>query len=136
MAAEDRAPSPSARTQLTDLVRERKAALGLSYERLAKRCVDPETGEMPVKSSWLHRLVTGLPVISPDLSQLQALAAGLDVPLGRIQDAAGAQFFGIDVVPARSGEVRALVERADRMSPEQLEQLLRLLDTFTPGDQA
>ncbi|MET9516998.1 hypothetical protein [Streptomyces sp. NPDC002994] len=134
MAAEDRAPAPSGRTQLTDLVRERKSALGLSYDRLAKRCIDPESGEQTVKSSWLHRLATGEPVISPDLAQLRGMAAGLDVPLGRIQDAAGSQFFGIDVVTARSGEVRALVERADRMSPEQLEQLMRLLDAFTSRD--
>lgn len=136
MAAEDRAQSPSARTQLTDLVRERKSTLGLSYDRLAKRCIDPKSGEQTVKSSWLHRLATGERVISPDLEQLRGMAAGLDVPLGRIQDAAGSQFFGIDVVPARSSEVRALVERADRMSPEQMEQLLRLLDTFAPGDKA
>ncbi|MEV1094735.1 XRE family transcriptional regulator [Streptomyces sp. NPDC049952] len=131
MAAEERAPHHDARYQLADLVRARKAELDLSYEKLAVRCVDPETGSQTVKSSWLHRLATYLPVQAPDLPALRGLAAGLDVPLGRVQDAAGAQFFGIDVVWSASGDARALVERADRMTAEQREQLMRLLDTFT-----
>ncbi|MFJ4917188.1 XRE family transcriptional regulator [Streptomyces sp. NPDC088726] len=132
MAVEDRAPQPSARTQLADLVRDRKASLDLSYEKLAVRCVDPETGVQTVKSSWLHRLATDMPVQAPDLSALRGMAVGLDVPLGRVQDAAGAQFFGIDVVWSESGDARALVERADRMTSEQREQLMRLLDSFAP----
>ncbi|MGC5400167.1 hypothetical protein ACPXCP_31060 [Streptomyces sp. DT20] len=132
MAVEDRAPRPSDRTQLADLVRDRKAHLDLSYEKLAVRCVDPETGVQTVKSSWLHRLATDMPVQAPDLPALRGMAAGLDVPLGRVQDAAGAQFFGIDVVWSVSGDARALVERADRMTSEQREQLMRLLDSFAP----
>lgn len=134
MAAEERAPQLGTRTQLADLVRERKTQLGLSYERLASRCVDPVTGERTVTSSWLHRLATGLTVQPPSLPDLRGMAAGLDVPLGRVQDAAGAQFFGIDVVWSASGDARALVERADRMTPEQREQLMRLLDTFAPRE--
>lgn len=129
MAAENRA-TPMGRTQLRDLVRERRAALGLSYERLAAQCVDPKSGEQTIKSSWLHRLESGQPVQPPDYPQLRGLAAGMDVPLGRVQDAAGAEFFGIDVVPSRSGMARALLERTDRMTEVQMEQLLRLLDTF------
>ncbi|MHC3392048.1 XRE family transcriptional regulator [Streptomyces lavendulocolor] len=115
-------------------MRERKEALGLSYDRLASRSVDPETGEAAVKYSWLHRLATGLPVQAPSLAQLRGLAAGLEVPLARVQEAAGAEFFGIDTVWSTSGEARALVERADRLTPEQREQLVRLLDTFAPSD--
>ncbi|MFJ3536993.1 XRE family transcriptional regulator [Streptomyces sp. NPDC090109] len=130
MAAEDRAPAEG-RTQLRDLVRERKEAIGLGYERLAARCVDPETGVQTVKYSWLHRLATGKPVEAPDLGQLRGLAAGLEVPLRVMQEAAGAEFFGIDTVWSASGEARALVERADRMTPEQRAQLLRLIETLT-----
>ncbi|MBT2449433.1 XRE family transcriptional regulator [Streptomyces sp. ISL-43] len=130
MAAQDRSPT-AGRTQLRDLVRERKGALGLSYDRLAARCIDPESGEQAVKSSWLHRLATDLPVQTPDYAALRGLAAGLDVPLGRVQDAAGAEFFGIDVVWSASGEARALVEGADKLTPTQREQLQRLVDSFT-----
>lgn len=132
MAAEERTPQRDTRTDLSDLVLARKAALGVGYEKLAARCVDPETGVQSVKGSWLHRLATYLPVQAPELPALRGLAAGLEVPLGRVQDAAGAQFFGIDVVWSASGDARALVERADRMTPEQREQLMRLLDTFAP----
>ncbi|MEV8353137.1 multiprotein-bridging factor 1 family protein [Streptomyces niveus] len=133
MAAEDRA-TPVERSQLRDLVRERRATLGLSYEKLADRCIDPKSQERPVKSSWLHRLETGEKVQPPDISQLRAMAAGLQVRLEVVQDAAGAQFFGIDVVRSGSGPARALVERADRMTDEQLQQLLRLLDSFAPPE--
>lgn len=134
MAAQDRAPAPPGRTQFRDLVRDRRAALGLSYEKLAARCIDPASGEQTVKSSWIHRVETGLPVTPPDLPQLCGLAVGLDVPLGRVQDAAGSQFFGIDPVWNASGEARALVERADRMTPEQRDQLMRLLDSLAPPE--
>ncbi|MGW8326543.1 hypothetical protein ACWGLE_01405 [Streptomyces sp. NPDC055897] len=132
MAEQDRgALDPAPRAQLRDLVRERKEAAGLSYERLAARCVDPESGQQVIKSSWLHRLVTGLPVQSPDFAMLRGLAVGVDVPLYRVQDAAAAEFLGIDVVWSASGEARALVERADKLTPTQREQLNRLLDTLT-----
>lgn len=120
------------RAHLSALVRDRKARLGLSYERLAERCIDPETGEQTVKGSWLHRLAQNKPVIPPELPMLRGLAAGLEVTLGAVQDAAGAQFLGIDTVWSASGEARALVERAERLTPEQREQLSRLLDAFTP----
>ncbi|MCX4540453.1 XRE family transcriptional regulator [Streptomyces sp. NBC_01565] len=111
-------------------MRDRKGVLGLSYERLAARCIDPETGEQTVKGSWLHRLATDLPVQIPDFPMLRGLAAGLDVPLGRVQDAAGAEFFGMDVVWSASGEARALVRSAEALTPTQREQLQRLLEGF------
>lgn len=120
------------RAQLSQLVRERKTRLGLSYERLAERCIDPDSGEQTVKSSWLHRLASGQPVIPPDFDALRGIAAGLDVPLGRVQDAAGAQFFGMDTVWSASGEARAWVERAGRMTPEQREAVQRLIETLAP----
>lgn len=129
MAAQDRSPI-AGRSQLRDLVRERKAALGLSYDRLASRCVDPATGEQAVKSSWLHRLATDLPVQIPDYPMLRGLSAGLEVPLGRVQDAAGAEFFGMDVVWSASGEARALVEDADKLTPTQREQVRRLIESI------
>lgn len=132
--AEQGRPARSERTQLGDLVRDRKTELGLSYERLAHRAVDPESGQRTVTGSWLHRLVNGMPVVPPDLPQLRAIAAAIEVPLGRVQDAAGFQFFGIDTVWSASGQARALVERADRLTDAQLEQLMRLLDAFAEGD--
>ncbi|MGW1463892.1 XRE family transcriptional regulator [Streptomyces sp. NPDC002308] len=121
------------RTDLSDLVRGRRADLGLSLRRVeALGGLDPADGKPLIKYSWISRLEAGESVIPPQLPQLQALATALQLPLGKVQDAAGAQFFGIDVVWHSSGEARALVERADRMTSEQREQLMRLLDSFAP----
>lgn len=125
--AEQDAPT---RTDLSDLVRTRRRELGLSYERLGQRAVDSETGTR-VPGSWFHRLETLEPVQVPNLARLRAIAAAIDVAIGRVQDAAGAQFFGIDTVWSISGEARALVEQASRMTPEQREQLRRFIDSFT-----
>ncbi|MFF3622375.1 hypothetical protein [Streptomyces sp. NPDC002467] len=128
MAAQDR--SETERSQLRSLVRDRKAVLGLSYERLAARCIDPDSGEQVIKASWLHRLATDLPVQTPDFPMLRGLAAGLEVPLPKVQDAAGAEFLGIDVVWAESGEARALVKDLDKLTSTQREQLKGLIESF------
>ncbi|RLL66957.1 hypothetical protein D7M15_08850 [Streptomyces sp. Z26] len=122
---------PPQRAHLSELLRERKEYLGLSFDRMAEQSIDPETGQQSVKPSWLHRLASEQGVIPPDLSTLRGLAAGMQVSLGRVQDAAGAQFLGIDTVWSASGEARALVERAERLTPAQREQLTRLIDAFT-----
>lgn len=124
----------STHTDLTDLVRHRKTEMGLSYERLAKHCIDPKTGEQTVKYSWLHRLATGQPVIAPDLPQLHGLAVGMKVPLARVQDAAAAQFFGIQAVWSSSGDARALALQAEPLTPEQRDAVRRLIETFAPQE--
>lgn len=132
LMAEQDADAPT-RTDLSDLARTRRSDLGLSYERLGQRAIDPETGEK-IPGSWFHRLETGLPVQVPNLPRLRAIAAALDMPLGRIQDAAGAQFFGIETTWSTSGEARALVEQTGQMTPTQREQLMRFIEAITRGD--
>lgn len=107
------------RTQFRDLVVQRKEEIGLGYERLAARCIDPESGEQTVKGSWLHRLATGENVEPPSYEMLRGMAAGLDVPVGALQDAAGAQFFGAEPVFSESAEARAFLADADRLTPAQ-----------------
>lgn len=118
------------RTDLRDLVRTRRKKLALSYEKLAERCVDPDSGTK-LKSSWLHRVETNLPVDAPSYPQLCALAAGLGVSLRAVQDAAGAQFFGISPVPVtRSGDIQALLHQAEQLSPRDVERLTAIAETF------
>ncbi|MFF5891219.1 XRE family transcriptional regulator [Streptomyces globisporus] len=123
-----------ARTDLSDLVRARRQELRLSLRAVQDRTVEPDTGDPLLKYSWIDRLEKGQPVIPPQYPQLKALAAALELSLGQVQDAAGAQFFGIDTVWSESHEARALVRRADRMTPEQLEQLRRLIDAIAPPE--
>jgi transcriptional regulator with XRE-family HTH domain len=120
------------RADLSRLVRERRAERRLSLRAAAERTVDPATGEPLVKYGWLNNLEKERDVTPPSLRQLKALATALDIPFGRLQDAAGSQFLGIDSVWSSSGEARALVERADRLTPEQRDQLMRFIDSFAP----
>lgn len=116
------------RTDLADLVRERRAELKLSYVRLSKLCVDP-LSDIVLGPSWLHRLETGLPVIPPELPQLRAMAEGLGLPLGKLQDAAGAQFHGLPVNVTRPG-VRILMEHADELTDEDIDALTEIAKVF------
>ncbi|WP_327703602.1 helix-turn-helix domain-containing protein [Streptomyces decoyicus] len=128
---EQGAPPTAHRDHLAALIRRRRRELGLSLLQFQERAVDPETG-VQVKYGWVNRLETGEQVIPPRLPQLRALAAAADVPLGVVQDAAGAEFFGIDSVWSESGEARAFIERAERLNADQREQILRLIDTIVP----
>ncbi|WP_143065903.1 MULTISPECIES: XRE family transcriptional regulator [unclassified Streptomyces] len=130
MATEKSAPAPAGRHQLGDLVLQRKKELRLSYEKLAARCVDPETGEQVVKGSWLHRVATRLPVQAPDAAQLRGMATGLESPLRYVQDAAAAQFFGMDAVYAEDETVRTALYHFEEMSPEDRRKVLALMEAF------
>lgn len=132
MAARD-PKATGERSQLRDIVNERKEELGLGYERLAARCIDPESGEQTIKSSWLHRLATGKPVEAPSYEMLRGMAAGLQVPVGVLQDAASSQFFGVERVFSESAEGQAFLEDADRLTPAQREAVRALMRSLTEG---
>jgi hypothetical protein len=121
------------RTQFRDIVARRKEEIGLGYERLAARCIDPETGEQTVKGSWLHRVVTGENVEAPSYEMLRGLEAGLGVPVGALQDAASAQFFGSEPVFSESAEARAFLADADRLTPTQRAAIRALMRSLTEG---
>jgi hypothetical protein len=121
------------RTQFRDIVARRKEEIGLGYERLAARCIDPETGEQTVKGSGLHRVVTGENVEAPSYEMLRGLEAGRGVPVGALQDAASAQFFGSEPVFSESAEARAFLADADRLTPTQRAAIRALMRSLTEG---
>ncbi|GAA2351626.1 XRE family transcriptional regulator [Streptomyces carpaticus] len=130
MAAQKTPDTP--RMHLADLVRERRTELRLSLARLEERTVDPESGQT-LPHSWVHRLEKGDVGVAPEVWRLRALAAGLKLPLARVQEAAAAQFFGVDSLWSNEGNLRALVEHAERLTPEQQQQLIRIAETFRPS---
>ena len=132
MAARD-PKATSGRTQLRDIVVQRKEEIGLGYARLAARCIDPESGEQTIKSSWLHRLATGEAVEAPTYEMLRGMAAGLDVSVAELQDAASAQFFGSEPVFSESAEARAFLADADRLTPTQRAAIRALMRSLTEG---
>jgi hypothetical protein len=130
LMAEQDMPTQTDRTDLSDLLRLRRAELRLSFEQMERRAVDPQTGRR-VPGSWIHRLEQGL-TPAPEMWRLRALTRALELPLGKIQDAAASQFFHVDAVWSVSGEARALVEDAERLTPEAREQIRRLIQTLAP----
>jgi transcriptional regulator with XRE-family HTH domain len=122
------------RTDLSDLIQDRRDLLGLTYEDLAAACVDPEAAGAPdVEPLWrrstLHNLAQGRYVKPPTFPMLRALAAGLQVSLSTVQEAAGAQFFGIDTVWSPDGKVRALVRDFDDLDDEDQAKVLALMES-------
>lgn len=119
------------RTDLSDLVRQRMEQLGQSFRTLADACIDPEApGAGPLwKRTTIDSLSKGQRIKAPDFPQLRALAAGLQLPLGVVQEAAGSQFFGIDTVWSADGKVRALVVGFSDMDAEDQEKVLALMES-------
>ena len=60
------------------------------------------------------------------------LAAAYRLAIERLQDAAGAQFHGVDPLRSGTGEAVAYVRKLDSLPTEQRERLLRLIDTLVP----
>ncbi|MFI8535312.1 hypothetical protein ACIGMX_34345 [Streptomyces aquilus] len=125
------------RYDLSDLVHDRMAELGLSYRRLEELCVDPEadpadavTAEPLWKRGTLENLVKRRKIQPPDFPRLRALHAGLGVPLAQVQAAAGSQFLGIDTVWSPDGKVRALVPGYAEMDDEDQAKVHALMEAY------
>ncbi|QXE36176.1 XRE family transcriptional regulator [Streptomyces sp. GMY02] len=121
------------RTDLSDIVRNRRAELGLSLRKLAERCIDPENpASGPLwKFGVVDRLEKGLPILVPQTPELRALAAGLKLPPTLIKEAAGAQFLGLDTVWADDHETRAMVHDYQAMSPADRERVRDLMRAWS-----
>lgn len=121
------------RTQFTDLLKSRREELGIGLSKAAERSVDPDTGKQ-VKRGRIYRLEGNEEggITPPDFWELRGLAVGFQLPVERLQDAAGSQFHGRDPLRSGSGEAVAYVRKLDSLPPEQRERLLRLIDTLVP----
>lgn len=140
MAATDRNPGemvsgPERRTHLADLIRTRRAELGESLDTFAARAIDPVSG-VQVKRGWIYRLEQGEKVTPPVYEELAALAEAARLPIERLQDAAGAQFHGVDPLRSGTGEAVAYVRKLDSLPSDQRERLLSLIDSLVPPSDA
>lgn len=103
---------------LAQLVAERAGKRGSSlptYEQLAERSTDDETGYRP-SPNLLWKIGTGQEVkVNPAL--MRAIAAGLQLPLTRVQAAAARQYLGwqavdpFDTPPGDDDEVVRVARR-------------------------
>ncbi|XUM01277.1 helix-turn-helix domain-containing protein [Streptomyces venezuelae ATCC 10712] len=122
-------PDQSAAT-LSDIVRDRRAELGLSLREAEERCVDPETGK-PVSRAYINSLEKATPNLEPPTpARLRALAAGFGLPLSLLQEAAGRQFYGVTTVWEASGKARAFVARFEELGEDDQDRVLAMLEAF------
>ncbi|MGG7572567.1 XRE family transcriptional regulator [Streptomyces sirii] len=121
----------SSRTDLTDLVRKRRAQLNLTLRELASRCVDPQDPD--AGSTWTHATLGNLEsktIKAPDLPKLRALAKGLDLPLRLVQEAAGVQYMGIETAWSDDGETRTLIHHYWELSPEDRAKVQAMIEVW------
>ncbi|MFB9439998.1 hypothetical protein [Streptomyces showdoensis] len=125
---------PEQRRQLADLVHTRRLELGEGLTPFAQKAVDPISGER-VTRGWIHRLEKGEPIIPPQVEQLRALAAACELELWHLQDAASAQFHGVEALKGGSSESRAYVHKLDQIPADQRQRLLDLIDSLVPPEE-
>jgi transcriptional regulator with XRE-family HTH domain len=124
---------------LSDLVRDRKDELGLTLRQLEERCMDPdpdvhdgqEVGPLWGRST-LSLLINGGRIKPPSPARIRALAAGLELPVDDVREAAGKQFFGVDTLRTGDRKVRAFVRDFEGLSPEDQAKVWRLLEAHRP----
>jgi transcriptional regulator with XRE-family HTH domain len=124
---------------LSDLVRKRKDELGLTLRLLEERCVDPhpdpnsgqEAGPLWGRST-LSLLINGERIKPPSPAKIRALAAGLDLSVDDVREAAGKQFFGVDTLRTGDRKVRAFVRDFEGLSPEDQRKVWDLLEAHRP----
>ncbi|MEU8537093.1 helix-turn-helix transcriptional regulator [Streptomyces parvulus] len=123
------------RTEFRDLLRQRRADLGLSLRDMEARCVDPGSGAQ-AKFGWLSKVENGKPVDAPKEELLRALEAGYRIPLDELRAAAAAQFFGLDAANASSGvwsddrTLRIIVAHAGEMTEEDRQELAEIAEVM------
>ena len=118
------------RDQLSRLVRERRAELGLSLTQVAEASEDPG-----LNASWISRLENGQLRDAPKRERLVSLAKGLRFGFQHVARAAGAQFMGIDddAEWSSDGSVRAVVARMAELSEQGRRDLADLAEIFARG---
>jgi hypothetical protein len=68
---------------------------GISLRRLGERAVDPESGEA-ISWQYFQKLVKNPPASPPNPVQMRALAAALNKPYRRVQEAAAKQWLQLE----------------------------------------
>lgn len=83
---------------------------GDSYQRLADRATDPESGET-VSKPYLQRVVKNPPANPPTVPMMRAIAAALGKPFARVQEATAKQWLQYEAteLSGYDAEVRIIV---------------------------
>lgn len=116
------------RDALSRLVRELNDA-GDSYQRMADRAVDPETGET-LSKPYFQKLATNAVTTAPTPARLRAIAAGLRKPLGMVQRAAAIQYldYRATELSGYDDEVRVIVAHLAGMEKSERRRWLAMME--------
>jgi hypothetical protein len=126
MTAPATAPDPGAAEQaspigaLSQLIQE-ALDKGDSYQRLADRAIDPETGQT-VSKAYLQRVVKNPPVNPPLPPEIGAIAATLGKPVRLIKEAVAKQWLQYEAteLAGYGSDVRIIVGHLAGKTPEEL----------------
>jgi len=89
--ADPSAAEPAPIGALSQLIQE-ALDKGESYQRLADRAIDPESGGT-VSKPYLQRVVKNPPTNPPTVPMMKAIAAALGKPFERVQEATAKQWL-------------------------------------------
>ncbi|MFF5404553.1 helix-turn-helix domain-containing protein [Streptomyces misionensis] len=118
------------RTDFADLLRQRRAELGISVRKLAEQSVDSETG-IQAKFGWISKVERGESTDAPSAAILRALSVGLAIPLRVLQEAAAAQYLDMEsFIWSQDRTTRVLAAHIEEMSDEERQQLADIAETF------
>ncbi|SEC01817.1 hypothetical protein SAMN04490357_0974 [Streptomyces misionensis] len=118
------------RTDFADLLRQRRAELGISVRKLADQSVDPDTGTQ-AKFGWISKVERGESTDAPSAAILRALSVGLAIPLRVLQEAAAAQYLDMEsFIWSQDRTTRVLAAHIEEMSDEERQQLADIAETF------
>lgn len=117
-------PSTPERDDLGRLVRDRRAALGISLAAAAEAAGDPQL------RTWINRLELGQIREIPDRTRLEALARGVQLPARQVLRAAAAQWWGLDTTTSEDGTVVAVVDHMAEMSEAEQRQVAAIVEAF------
>lgn len=94
---------------------------GDSYQRLADRAIDPESGET-VSKPYLQRVVKNPPANPPTPPMMRAIAAALGKPFRLIQGATAEQWLQYEATELRGlpDDVRVIVGHLAGKSPDEV----------------
>ncbi|MCX5158144.1 hypothetical protein OHA43_02180 [Streptomyces sp. NBC_00305] len=118
-ASDPRATDPSPMGALSRLIQDAKDQ-GLSYQEMADRAIDSETGTRLVKQA-IQKLVKTPPVNPPPVAQLRALANATGVSLRRLKEAAAEQWLEYEAteLAGYDDDVRIILGHLGGMSKQE-----------------
>ncbi|MER7346422.1 hypothetical protein ABT390_13625 [Streptomyces aurantiacus] len=128
-------PEEGAGTPFADLVREALRPKGMTFRKWAEGAVDPETGHA-LSPSTVWKVAQGQP-IRIERKVVRAFAAGLGLPLRKVQIAVAEEYVGLvadDPLNASTSEATVVVAHVPGLSAEDMPKVGELLKRFASGE--